>query len=209
MNEVDFKYTLCYSILKGGDKMSVGNNIRKRREELNLTQEELAKLLGYKSKSTINKIEAEINDITQSKIEAFANALKTTPSKLMGWDIEENKKIGIKFQRIMDQKEISLDELSKKSGFSKDYIESVLNGEADLEADDFLFSKNIGVKFLSIFLNFDCKELINILYSLNDNGKKELVKRSKELTYIPEYINNDKKNFDDYGDIIYDNTDKI
>ncbi|MEN6618171.1 MAG: helix-turn-helix transcriptional regulator [Rikenellaceae bacterium] len=64
---------------------TLGENIRKRREELNLTQEELAKKLGYKSKSTINKIENGTNDITQSKIKAFADALETTTADLMGW----------------------------------------------------------------------------------------------------------------------------
>lgn len=64
---------------------TIGDNIKKRREELGMTQEELAKILGYKSKSTINKIEMGINDITQSKVVAFADALKTTPAYLMGW----------------------------------------------------------------------------------------------------------------------------
>lgn len=66
----------------------IGIKIKQRREELNMTQEELAKKLGYKSKSTINKIEAGINDIVQSKVFAFAEALETTPAHLMGWDEE-------------------------------------------------------------------------------------------------------------------------
>ena len=64
---------------------TIGSNIRSRRLELNMTQEELASKLGYKSKSTINKIELGINDIPQSKIVQFANALDTTASFLMGW----------------------------------------------------------------------------------------------------------------------------
>lgn len=68
---------------------TVGNKILQRRKELNLTQEELAKRMGYKSKSTINKIEMGINDIPQSKIARFAEVLVTTPSYLMGWDEEE------------------------------------------------------------------------------------------------------------------------
>lgn len=60
--------------------------IRLRREELGMSQEELAMKLGYKSRSSINKIEMGGNDIPQSKIKAFANALQTTPSYLMGWD---------------------------------------------------------------------------------------------------------------------------
>jgi len=64
--------------------------IKKRRLELGLSQDELAKKLGYKSRSSINKIEMGVNDIPQSKIEAFAFVLDTTPMKLMGWEEKEN-----------------------------------------------------------------------------------------------------------------------
>lgn len=70
--------------------MSIGTRIKEKRLELGLTQEELAKRLGYKSKSTINKIEMDINDIPQSKVIAFADALNTTIAYLMDWDNETN-----------------------------------------------------------------------------------------------------------------------
>lgn len=60
--------------------------IKMRREELGLSQEALAKRMGYKSKSSINKIEMGINDIPQSKVLAFARALNTTTAYLMGDD---------------------------------------------------------------------------------------------------------------------------
>lgn len=63
--------------------MQFGEKIKARREELGMTQEELAKKLGYRSRSTINKIELGINDIGQSKIIAFAKALHTTTSYLL------------------------------------------------------------------------------------------------------------------------------
>jgi transcriptional regulator with XRE-family HTH domain len=69
---------------------TVGDNIFNRRKELGLTQEELAKRMGYKSKSTINKIELGINDIPQGKIVKFAEVLFTTPAYLMGWEEEDN-----------------------------------------------------------------------------------------------------------------------
>lgn len=65
--------------------MSLGQQIRIHREKLGLTQEELAKRLGYKDRSTIAKIENDVNDITQSKIVAIAEVLQTTPAVLMGW----------------------------------------------------------------------------------------------------------------------------
>ncbi len=70
--------------------MSLADKIKQRRLELNMSQDELARKLGYKSRSTVNKIEAGINDITQTKIMAFAKALDTTPAYLMGWEDEEN-----------------------------------------------------------------------------------------------------------------------
>ena len=63
----------------------IGLRIKVRREELGLTQEELSKRLGYKSKSSLNKIELGIQGLRQSKIKAIADALQTTPSYIMGW----------------------------------------------------------------------------------------------------------------------------
>lgn len=69
----------------------IGKNIANRRSELGMTQEELAKRMGYKSKTSINKIEKGINDIPQTKIVKFAEVLRTTPAYLMGWEKTEKK----------------------------------------------------------------------------------------------------------------------
>lgn len=59
-------------------------NIKMLREEKGLSQDELAKLCGYTSRSSIAKIEKWEVDLQNSKILLFANALGTTPGKLMG-----------------------------------------------------------------------------------------------------------------------------
>ena len=69
---------------------NIGKRIKARREELGMTQAELAKRLGYKSKTTIAKIESGVNDIVQSKVVSFAEALNTTPAYLMGWEEKES-----------------------------------------------------------------------------------------------------------------------
>ena len=69
---------------------TIYSRIKNLRESLGLSQDELAKKLGYTSRSTINKIESGKIDISRSKIEAFAKALNTTPSYLMGWDDEDD-----------------------------------------------------------------------------------------------------------------------
>jgi len=61
----------------------IGKGIKKRREQLGMTQEELAKKLGFVDRSSISKIETGKNDISQSQLVEFANALQTTWSDLM------------------------------------------------------------------------------------------------------------------------------
>lgn len=67
--------------------MTVGERIKQRRLELNLSQDELAKKVGYKSRSSINKIELA-RDLPLKKVELMAKALDTSPGYLMGWTDE-------------------------------------------------------------------------------------------------------------------------
>lgn len=68
---------------------TVGQRIKKRRLELDMTQAELAERVNYKHKSSIGKIENGNADITQSKVVEFAHALDTTVAYIMGWEEEE------------------------------------------------------------------------------------------------------------------------
>lgn len=65
-------------------------NIRKRREALGMSQNELATKTGYSDRTSISKVESGNVDLTQSRIMAFAKALNTTVSELMGWGKEES-----------------------------------------------------------------------------------------------------------------------
>ena len=69
----------------------IGNNIRTRRLELGMTQEELAHKAGYKSRAAINKIEKGVNDITQSTLKRIAIALEINPVDLMDYHLEEER----------------------------------------------------------------------------------------------------------------------
>lgn len=75
--------------IKQNYKKEIGERIRELRIKKGLSQEELAKSVGYtsnNSRSTINKIEQGQNDIAQSKLKAYAIALDTTVSYLLGID---------------------------------------------------------------------------------------------------------------------------
>lgn len=116
--------------------MELYKRIKKRREELGMSQDELAQKLGYKSRSTIAKIEKGENDITQSKIAAFAQALQTTPGELMGWD---NKTDDIELS-LKDEREIESDledmmnSMASASYDGKDTIEDVEAFKATIKA---------------------------------------------------------------------------
>ena len=69
--------------------MNVGDRIKKRRLELGLTQEELAKKAGYKSRSSINKIELS-RDLPLPKVQEVARILDCSPSYLLGWEDKTN-----------------------------------------------------------------------------------------------------------------------
>lgn len=66
--------------------MAIGERIKARREELGLSQQQLADRLGYKSKATINKIEMGINGVQQKRVVDFAHALDTSIEYLMEMD---------------------------------------------------------------------------------------------------------------------------
>lgn len=71
--------------------MTIGEKVKLKREELNFSQEELAEKMGYKSKTSIHKIEVGITDLPLSKVKELASVLNTTPAYLMGWEDKKEK----------------------------------------------------------------------------------------------------------------------
>ena len=66
--------------------MSIGDKLYNRRKELGLTLEEVGKLVGV-GKSTVRKWETGyIENMKRDKIALLAQALRVTPSYIMGWD---------------------------------------------------------------------------------------------------------------------------
>lgn len=62
----------------------IGERIKQRREELGMTQQELANKLGMSHRSAIAKVENGSRNVAESKIAAYAEALETTKNWLKG-----------------------------------------------------------------------------------------------------------------------------
>ena len=130
--------------------MTMGDRIRKARLEKGLSQAELAELLGYKSRSSINKIEVEGRDIPRSSIVKFAQVLGVTPSYLMGWEEETSEPDAlevlmekydnikpVKFKRFPLLGEIACGEPI----FAQEDRESCIMADMDINADFCLTAK--------------------------------------------------------------------
>ena len=111
-------------------------NIKNRRIEIGITQDELAQKMGYTSRSTIAKIENGSIDIPQSKIKAFADALNTSPAHLMGFsetvkldpDCFNNIEIGLRLTNAREIKKCTLDDVAKALGVNKSTIQCYESG---------------------------------------------------------------------------------
>ena len=71
--------------------MTIGERIKARRLELNLSVDELANKLN-KNRATIYRYESnEIENMAITVLSPLAEALETTPAFLMGWENKEEK----------------------------------------------------------------------------------------------------------------------
>lgn len=178
--------------------MILSERIRKRRTELNLTQDELAQMLGYRSRSSINKIEQGINDIPQSKIEDLATALQCSPAYLMGWSEtkKQSESIGEYIKRLRYENDLTQEELSDKLGVKLEYIKNWENEKLQS------FKGELLEKFLNFFdilpqvifkipgvFFFQEQPYLIHLYSnvLNTEGRKKLIEYAEDLADNEKY----------------------
>lgn len=105
----------------------VGDKIKKRRMDLGLTQEELAIKMGYRSKSTINKIELGRNDVSQTKLVKFAEVLDCSPAYFIE-DIEHDPNVS---DRINEYARLLAELDEKKLENVMEYIDFLNNKKGE------------------------------------------------------------------------------
>lgn len=87
--------------------MELADKVRSRRMELGWSQEELASKMGYKSRTSINKIENG-RPVTQKIIFRLSEVLDVPIDYLMGWEKDDPKTQSVEtaelhFEMIMDE----------------------------------------------------------------------------------------------------------
>lgn len=87
---------------------NIGDLIRERRQALGITQDELAQKVGYKSGSSITRLENE-RDIPIQKLKPIADALDIDVRVLVGWDKENSTDLLIEsYYRLSDDNKRAL-----------------------------------------------------------------------------------------------------
>ena len=104
----------------------IGKRIRKRRLEIGMTQQELTEKMGFKSRSSINKIEIGGRRINPERLEDFAKALNTSVEYLMGLDEKVDIQIDIEQNELDNFKKKLLEFATKLNDDNKKDLEKYL-----------------------------------------------------------------------------------
>lgn len=137
--------------------MNLGQKIKQLRIEKGWSQEQLASLLGYKSRSSVNKIELGLTDLNQSKIFAIANIFHVDPSIFFDEMGEETTQRDLE---RWDKENPNLAEQVKRLDFLK-------------EIEDY-FGEN-------------AKKLLISFEKLNESGQKKAIEQLEMISEIPQY----------------------
>lgn len=105
--------------------MTVGERIRQRREELGLTQMQLAYKMGYNTRSSISRTEQAGDDIGTNRIVKFAEALNVSPAYLMGWEDDKPPKTDYQIQ-LSDQETLLIEAFRSSDETTRKMIERLL-----------------------------------------------------------------------------------
>lgn len=174
----------------------MGERIKAARLKKGYSQTELAELLGYKSRSSINKIEVEGRDIPRSSIVKFAQVLGVTPSYLMGWNDEQKPKKDKAY--ILDDANIRRIPIyeSVSAGFgatAQDYIIDYMPMyiESDSEAEETLGIKVVGD---SMYPKIEDGDIVQVRkQSTVDNGRVAVVLIDGEDAVVKKFYHEGKR----------------
>jgi transcriptional regulator with XRE-family HTH domain len=111
--------------------MNIGKRIKERRKEIGMSAEQLGQRVG-KDRATIYRYEkGEIENLPLDVLEPIAEALRTTPQYLLGWEKVEKKNnvlSDIILKMNEDMELLSMVETLSKLDFEKrEAVKSVLS----------------------------------------------------------------------------------
>ena len=82
--------------------MTIADRIKMRREEVGLTQADLAKKMNLRSRSSITRIEKSGDNVTLKDLARISSALNCSVMDLMGWEDEVDEVNQVAYTYIPD-----------------------------------------------------------------------------------------------------------
>lgn len=188
--------------------MTIGERIKTARSNAGLTQRDLAEKSGMAT-GTVQQYELGKRQPRIEQLQKIADALDVDISYLMNGanDFDPENFIGQQIRKNRKSHGLTQEQLAKKTGLSLTFIQ---NCEAGIKSPDYDCIKiladalDVSPQELACTAEF-ANSLTNALKeyikhidtgkapllehfgSLNELGKKEAVKRIRELTFVPEY----------------------
>ncbi len=168
---------------------NIAQRIRYRREELQLSFQQLADFTKM-SKSTLQRYETGgIKNIPLDKLEVLADGLKTTPEWILGWDkhIEENKIEPTHNVNNLSPREQLVITAYHNNPDMQPAIDRILGIKSAKPTEK-------GTKIIAPFeIEDDNKQkLLNNYDKLNDDGQSKLLDYSADLVSGGRYVKNNQ-----------------
>lgn len=165
----------------------VGQRIKQRRKELGLSQDELAKKIGYKTKGAISYFENGLRSPDFEVVQKIAEALNTDLKYF--WVDQEPKKInwskdlGKRLRELRGS--ISLNELESKININKAEITRFEKGDLSPSYNDLIkYAKYFEVDINYLLGLTNVKTIYSNLNNLSNNTNTEVDKINKILVNI-------------------------
>lgn len=192
---------MCYTILKVGDKMTIGENIRKIRKKSKLTQKQLGELCGI-NEANIRKYELGKANPKYETLKKIANALNVTPLILIEGpevlvSMEDENNIFSENNYIIHKGELEhdlldtfwkLNDYGKKEAYKRidelshipKYVDSSVKHNKKLLRDlEPLLNVTQDTQVTNVE-NFFSKEHLTLMAAHNDNTSDEELKKIRE-----------------------------
>ena len=158
------------------DNKLIGQNIRKYRRFRDMSQKELAKAVGYATKSSINKIEAGDASVPIPRLTQIANALRVPLQALM----ENIPDDGMPYEDYSTTEVASTNQSNELEFVVQNRIEYMEIGELKSHIDSEMDKMEQSYKFLATFVEKAEAEINALKKQEVQNG--EFMKKYNQLT---------------------------
>ena len=126
---------------------TTGERIRHRREELGISQKDLAETIGTLSQNLYKYEQNIIENIPSDKVEALADALNVSPAYIMGWDLNTapaNSVIPERLHSLRESRGLTLDQVGEYIGVNRATILRYENGNIEI-------SRPVAIKLAELY----------------------------------------------------------